>query len=129
MTEADEALYFDSIHHAAVVVGINTSAMVESFVQRKPVLTIRAADFQESQEGTLHFGELRTATGGVLQTAASLPEHVRQLRETLVDPGRFESGIEEFLRVFVRPHGLDRSATPILADAIEALGSGASSSV
>ncbi len=41
MTEADEALYFDSIHHAAAVVGINTSAIVESLIQRRPVLTVR----------------------------------------------------------------------------------------
>ena len=122
MTEADEALYFDSVHHAAAVVGINTSAMVESFVQRKPVLTIRAADFRESQDGTLHFGELRTAAGGALQAASALDEHVAQLRATLEDPGRLAAGIEEFLRVFVRPLGLDRPATPILADAIEALG-------
>jgi hypothetical protein len=123
MTDADEALYFDSIHHAAGVVGINTSAMVESFVLRKPVLTIRTEDFRESQEGTLHFGELRTAAGGALQTASSLAEHVPQLRSTIADPARFAAGIDEFLRVFVRPHGLDRPATPILADAIEALAS------
>ena len=30
MSEADDALYFDSIHHASAVVGINTSAMVEA---------------------------------------------------------------------------------------------------
>jgi hypothetical protein len=128
MTDADEALYFDSIHHAAAVVGINTSAMVESFVLRKPVLTVRAEDFRESQEGTLHFGELRTAAGGALQTASSLGEHVPQLRSTIADPGRFAAGIEEFLRVFVRPLGLDRPATPILADAIETLASRRSAS-
>jgi hypothetical protein len=123
MTEADEALYFNSIHHAAAVVGINTSAMVESFVLRTPVLTIRTEDFRASQEGTLHFGELRTAAGGALQTASSLGEHVSQLRSTIADPARFAAGIAEFLRVFVRPLGLDRPATPILADAIEALAS------
>ncbi len=48
MTEADDELYFDSIHHAAAVVGINTSAMVESFIQRKPVLTVRAEEFRDT---------------------------------------------------------------------------------
>jgi hypothetical protein len=128
MTEADDALYFDSVHHAAAVVGINTSAMVESFIQRKPVLTIRAADFRETQDGTLHFGELRTAAGGALQAASSLGEHVTQLRATLVDPASLVAGIDDFLRVFVRPLGLDRPATPLLADAIEALASGRSES-
>ena len=121
MTEADEALYFDSIHHAAAVVGINTSAMVESFVQRKPVLTIRAEEFRATQEGTVHFGELRTAAAGALQTSSSFGEHVAQLRATIADPRGFAAAIDEFLRVFVRPLGLDRPATPVLADAIETL--------
>ena len=38
--EADEALYDDSIHHAAAVVGVNTSAIRSSFIQRRQVLTI-----------------------------------------------------------------------------------------
>ena len=120
MTEADDALYYDSIHHAAAVVGINTSAMVESFIQRKPVLTIRDDAFAETQAGTLHFRELQSAAGPALRTAGSLDEHVRQLRETLADPGIAEAA-DEFLRVFVRPHGLDVPATPLLADAIEGL--------
>jgi hypothetical protein len=121
MSAEDERLYFDSIHHASAVVGINTSAMVESFVQRRPVLTVRAEGFREGQEGTLHFGELRGAAAGALQTAETLEEHVAQLRRTLADPGRSAAEIEQFLRVFVRPLGLARPATPILADAIERL--------
>src|SRR5262249_17944804 len=58
MTEQDEALYYDSIHFSDAVVGINTTAMVESFVARRPVLTIRSPEFRETQQGTLHFGEL-----------------------------------------------------------------------
>jgi hypothetical protein len=122
MSPADEALYFDSVHHAAAVVGINTSALVESLIQRKPVLTIAADEYRQSQEGTVHFRELRAAAGPALQTAASLEEHVQQLRTALDDPAGAAAGAEEFLRVFVRPLGLDRPATPILADAIEALG-------
>jgi hypothetical protein len=120
MTEADDALYFDSIHHAAAVVGINTSAMVESFIQRKPVLTIRDPAFAQTQAGTLHFRELLSAAGPALRTADSLDEHVSQLHEAIADPG-VRAGAEAFLRVFVRPNGLDRPATPILVEAIESL--------
>ena len=38
----------------------------------------------------------------------------------LDDPGAAAAGAEAFLLAFVRPHGLDRPATPIVADAIEA---------
>jgi hypothetical protein len=94
--------------------------MVESFIQRKPVLTIRDAGFAETQEGTPHFRELRDAAGPALRSAATLDEHVAQLREAVDDPG-VAAAAEGFLRIFVRPHGLDRPATPIVADAIESL--------
>lgn len=121
MTAEQEDFYFDSIHHAAVVVGINTSAIVESLIQRRPVLTIRAPEFEQTQEGTLHFHYLVPEGGGCVRAAAGLAEHVDQLREALADPDREREAIEAFLLRFVRPHGLERAATPILADAIEAL--------
>ena len=120
MSEADEALYFDSIHFSAAVVGINTTAMVESFIQRRPVLTIRAREFRDRQEGTVHFRQL-LAGRGALRVAADIDEHLAQLREAIEHPERQRDAIEGFLRTFVRPHGLDRRATPILADAIEEL--------
>jgi hypothetical protein len=113
--------YFDSIHHAAAVVGINTSAMIESAIQRRPVLTVLAPEFRSTQEGTLHFSHLTGGDGaGLLLTAQSEDEHRRQLLDAIegrVDLGRTES----FLRRFVRPHGLERAAAPLLADAIERL--------
>ena len=121
MTAEQENAYFDAIHHAAAVVGINTSAIVESLIQRRPVLTIRAAEFQDTQEGTLHFHYLVPEGGGCVRAAATLAEHVGQLREALEHPERSSAEIEAFLRAVVRPHGLDRAATPILADAVEEL--------
>ncbi|HEY7603053.1 MAG TPA: hypothetical protein VH760_02240 [Gaiellaceae bacterium] len=122
MDADDEALYFHSIHFASAVVGINTSAMLESFVQRRPVLTIRSPAFRETQTGTPHFRELRAAAGGALANATTVDEHLAQLEEVLDRPERTAEQIDAFLRAFLRPHGLDRPATPILADAIEALG-------
>jgi hypothetical protein len=121
MSESDEALYFDSIHYAAAVVGINTSAILESLVQRRPVLTIRAHEFQETQEGTLHFHYLVPEGGGCVRAARNLEEHLDQLREVLADPEGERDAIERFLRAFVRPHGLERPATPVLVDEIEEL--------
>jgi hypothetical protein len=124
MTEQDEAFYFDSMRFSEAVVGINTTAMVESFVVRRPVLTIRSPEFRETQQGTLHFGELVSASGGALQVAGTLDEHVGQLRSTLEHPEGLQAEIDRFLLTFVRPRGLDRSATAILADAIEDLAGG-----
>ena len=121
MTDAEESFYFDSIHHAAAVVGINTSAIIEALIQRRPVLTIRAPEFQETQEGTLHFHYLVPEGGGCVRAASSLDEHLDQLAEALADPEREREAIERFLVRFVRPQGLGRAATPLLADAVEAL--------
>jgi hypothetical protein len=121
MNEQEEALYYDTIHYSEAVVGINTTAMIEAFIQRKPVLTVRATEFRETQEATLHFGNLRAAAGGALQSAATLEEHVVQLRSMLAHPDGHAEDIEAFLRTFVRPCGLDRPATAVLADAIEQL--------
>jgi hypothetical protein len=116
MGEADEALYFDSIHHAVAVVGINTSAIIESLIQRRPVFSVRAPEF--AQEDTLHFHHLL----GCVRLAATLDEHVAELAAAVADPDAHREEIERFLRVFVRPHGLDRPATPFVVDAVEALG-------
>jgi hypothetical protein len=121
MSDTDEDLYFDSLRLADAVVGINTTAMVESFIARTPVLTIRTPEFSETQEGTLHFGELVSAGTGALQSAVTMEEHLAQLRATLADPGARQEAIDEFLLTFVRPHGLDRSATAIMAASIEEL--------
>jgi hypothetical protein len=121
MTDADEAFYFHSLHFSEAVVGINTTAMVEAFVVRKPVLTITSPEFRETQEATLHFGNLRSAAGGALQQASTVDEHLEQLRATLASPDSYRDGIEGFLRTFVRPRGIDLSATGILCDELEKL--------
>ena len=121
MNNEDEALYYDSIHFSSAVVGINTTAMVESFIQRRPVLTIRTREFQETQEGTVHFRHLASAGDGALQVAETMEEHLGQLRDAVEHPERRREAIDAFLLTFVRPHGLDCPATPILAGAIEDL--------
>lgn len=121
MSKADEDLYLNSIQHADVVVGINTSAILESFIQRKPVLTVRVPTFAATQSGTLHYRHLVPETGGALREALSFPEHIRQVGEALAAPAQTRRAIEGFVRSFLRPHGLDRPTTPIAADALEAL--------
>ena len=47
--------YFDSLFHAACVVGVNTSGFLEAGILGKRTLSVRAAEFPQSQDGTLHF--------------------------------------------------------------------------
>jgi hypothetical protein len=109
--------YFDSIHHAAAVVGLNTSALIESAVVGRRVLTVLDPEFRPTQEGTLHFHHL---AGAMLTVARDLDEHVAQLaRAGEADPGHV-ARTRRFLESFVRPGGLATDAAPGLVDAIEA---------
>jgi hypothetical protein len=113
--------FFDSIHHCAAVVGINTTALIEAGIQQRPVFSVRSDDHAVTQEGTLHFQYLLTQGGGLLHHAQSLDEHVSQLARALAGAGDDERS-RTFIQTFVRPFGLDQPATPRLADGIEALG-------
>jgi len=117
--EQAKADFHDSIHHSSAVVGINTSAMIEAGVIGRPVHTVLAPGFWESQEGTLHFRYLREVGGGLLRVGRDMDEHVAQLSESMHRNGRPDEGALQFVREFVRPHGVDQPATPAFADAIE----------
>lgn len=114
--------FWDSMYHSGAVVGINTSALIEAAIARKNVFTLRDPDFAGTQDGTLHFKYLRYEHGGPLHVANTVPEHLDGLRKALTGSLDDTSHVEEFLRSFLRPHGLDQPATPLLVEAIERLG-------
>jgi FkbM family methyltransferase len=112
--------YFNSIVHSAAVVGINTTAEIESAIVGRPVFTILAPDFHATQEGTLHFEHLRHANNGLLHVARTFAEHVEQLGSALRNPAD-DGRCRRFVEAFVRPFGVDVPATPKLVEALESL--------
>jgi len=111
--------YYDSLYHAKAVVGINTSALVDSAIVRKPVFTMIHDEFRDTQTGTLHFSYLaRDEGGGLLNVAESWDEHFEQLSAALRSANGHREQIDSFLRAFIRPHGLDQPAAPLAIDAI-----------
>jgi hypothetical protein len=119
VTPGEHADFFDSLAHSAAVVGINTTAMIEAAIIGKGVLTVLAPEF--AQESTLHFHYLLEENGGFLHVASSLGEHAAQLRRVLDEDAAEAERRRRFVESFVRPHGLARPATPILADSVEEL--------
>jgi hypothetical protein len=85
------------------------------------VHTIRAAEFRDTQDRTIHFRYLLPENGGFVRAAPDLDTHVRQLAEALADPESARAQTQRFVASFVRPHGLDRPATPFVVDAVERL--------
>jgi hypothetical protein len=117
-TPQAQDVFYDSIHHAAAVVGVNTSALIESAIIGRPVLSVLAPEFRNSQEDSIHFSYLRTVGGGALVVDETLEGHVARLAR-VVEGTEAPPDTTPFVHEFVRPHGLDRPAAPILAEALE----------
>ena len=111
--------YFDSIFHSAAVVGVNTSAQIESAIVGRPVFTIVTDHLRESQEGTLHFQHLVGAGDGAVTVARSFEEHVEQLARAMQTESGSARPAVRFVEEFIRPRGIDKPATPFMIEAIE----------
>jgi len=119
-------LYFDSLYHSALVVGINTSALIEAGIVGRPVLTILEDGYRQDQLENFHFAYLLEVSGGLLTVAGSLAEHLDQIRACLDDPAAGRGKARAFVASFVRPHGLEQAASErFVAACLEVAASGA----
>jgi hypothetical protein len=114
------ASYYDSMYHSAAVMGINTTALIESAILERPVLTWLVPEFKDTQEGTLHFHYLGD---GLLYKADTFDEHEEQLLNA-VTSDEAAARSRRFVERFVRPRGIDVAATPILVDTVSDLADG-----
>jgi hypothetical protein len=116
--EARQVL-LECLRHATVVVGLNTSAEIEAGIVGRPVFTVLADAAQaDGQHSTLHFHYLTEAEGGFVRVAPTLDAHVGQLAAEIERP-RPASEWQQRVAAFVRPHGWDRPASAVLADAVD----------
>jgi hypothetical protein len=111
--------YYDSMYYSAAVVGVNTSALIESGIVGRPVYSVLTDEFAGQQEGTLHFQHLKNVNGGLLHVGATLGEHVAQLAGAVHGVPDVERS-RAFVQAFVRPHGLERPAAERFVEVIEA---------
>jgi hypothetical protein len=116
--EKGKAEYFDSLFHAAAIVAINTTGMIEAGIVGRRSFALLTPEFAGSQEKTLHFAHLTLP--GFLTTASSFEEHHAQLEEELRRPSTTAT-LAAFIEQFVRPFGLRSPATPRVADTVEEL--------
>jgi len=118
VSEENRSGFFDSMYHSAAVVGVNTSAMIESAIVGRPVFSL-TGEFGGTQEGTLHFHHLLPENGGFLRVGRTLEEHVTQLTDVLTNPGAAQAETQRFVASFIRPHGVGKACTPIVVDTLE----------
>ena len=121
ITESTKRNFYDSVYHSLAVVGVNTTAMIESAIIGKSVLSVLATEFNESQSNTIHFSYLKQENGGFLYLSRDLEEHIAHIETILRDQDRMRLQISRFVSHFARPHGMDVACVPILARAIEEL--------
>ena len=113
--------YFHSIYHSGVVVGVNSSGMVEAGIVGRPVCAPVVPEFSHSQGGTLHFDHLLQVGGGLLYTATTMESFLQVIGERLRANQHPDPKSHRFTEAFIRPRGIDHEASPILAQEIEAL--------
>jgi hypothetical protein len=107
-TEA-RADYFDSMFYSVAVVGVNTSALIESGIVGRPCTPSWPRMFAGQQEGTLHFQHLKNVNGGLLTVARRLPGTRRTAcRSVGVQPDAMDKS-RAFVESFVRPYGFRRA--------------------
>lgn len=106
----------ESLLHSTAVVGLNTTAELEAGIVGRPVFSIQPDD-GEGQRATVHFHYLTREQGGFVSVASTIPDHLAQL-ESAVGDGFDPAPIRAFIESFLRPHGIDRPVSPLLADAL-----------
>jgi hypothetical protein len=99
---------------ADAVVALNTSGELEAAIAGLPVVTFRAGRLAPGQEGSLHFEYLLESNGGFVVDSADLGEHVENLGRVLRG-GHDLDRQRAFVERFLRPSGLDRPVSPIVA--------------
>ena len=106
--------------HSVAVVGVNTSALIESGIVGRPVYSVLADEFAGQQDGTLHFQHLKNVNGGLLTVASTLEEHVAQLALRFAATAPDDPRTRAFIEAFVRPHGFSEPAADRFVAAVEA---------
>jgi FkbM family methyltransferase len=105
--------FYECLHHADAVVGLNTSAELEAGIAGRPVFTLLShEEGADGQTNTLHFNYLLREQGGFVACAADMPAHVDQLAQALASPPD-TAGIRAFIDAFLRPCG--GPVSPLLA--------------
>ena len=117
--ESGKADFFDALFHCSLVVGINTSALIEAAILGKRSFTVAVPRYERTQEGTLHFKYL--TSGGILEKAPDFATHLAQMAAQLSPGAQGKSALSTFVGSFVRPCGLEKPVTPLVAEVVASI--------
>ena len=111
-------LFSDTLSHvAAVIVGVNTTAVLESIVAGKPCIALLTEQYRNTQQDTLHFQQLLSADA--LECAYTSEEVALRFASLLNGNDERRTNRDAFIASYIRPRGLDVSAADHAVDEIE----------
>jgi len=110
--------YYNTIFHSAAAVAVNTSAFLEAAILDRPCITIMTEHYRSTQTGVGHFRHLLDAD--FLEVAHSYSEAASVIAAILAGRDSKKEQRRRFVQQFIRPRGMDTSASEIMARAIEA---------
>lgn len=100
-------LFYDTLYHSDIIVGVNTSAMLDAIVVNKPVIAVYEKEKNHMQMDTYHFTELVKAHTIYLN---SLHEMAATIKKIARGDDELESNRISFVGAYLRPLGLTISA-------------------
>lgn len=117
--EALQLLYDTFYHAAGVVLGVNTSAIIEAIIFGKPAIAFLTREYRKTQVETQHFQQLME--NNVLELADSPKTFLAVVKTILSDRDSRKPNREDFVRNYVRPLGLEKTAGQAVVEEIEKL--------
>ena len=112
--------YFHSLYYSLGVLAINTSGFIDAAIVDRPCVAVMAERFRDTQQAIAHFRHLLNAD--FLHTVPDAAGAAEALRSLLAGRDAKHENRRRFVRDFVRPAGLDRPASRVMARVVEAIG-------
>jgi hypothetical protein len=116
-TAATKQDYYNSLYHSTGVVGVNTSAFLEAAILDRPCVTILIPQYGFKQNDQGHFRHL--LNGKFIELTYSFSEAASAIARIIAGNDLRKAQRQRFVHDFIRPCGLDQSASEIMAKAIE----------
>ncbi len=122
--DSDETrqLYYDSLHHSAVVFGINTTGFLEAALVDKPCVTLVNPLTNYGQEQRAHFRHLTEAD--FIEIAKDFEGLADCIAGIIKGEDAKKANRRNFVHQFLRPQGMNIPASRVVAGAILAVGRG-----
>jgi hypothetical protein len=119
--EAKDLMY-ESIFHSSCVIGLNTTAMIETAIIGKPCFSIIVDKYSNTQAMSGHFHHLTES--GFMRTCNSMYELTGHITDALQGNDVFREAREAFIASFIRPFGRDVNSSQVMQNVLVKLASG-----